>query len=271
LEKLSDKMNFLIYIFPIIHIEKEDNMKTKKFITLSVIAATSIALVGCVPQPPPTANPSSPSSATPTPSASSTSPSPSVTPTPSATPPPTIEPEIIPDLNNSKIVIGSDTLFIKSLDGDIIDRFPFDSNPRDAITSITDLYDREATTEYSGEETCWYQMSTYDWGNFKLSFQTENIDNSEWFIVTSEVDSEQKNPLVETLHGAVAGESYSAYVANVAGNPRLDYDQYHSVLDEQTDDYVYNPEEMNAYGAIVHAVDDTITTIAAPLFLNSEC
>jgi len=233
-----------------------------------------LVLAGCDPLPPTSETPTSSPTATSTPSATPVAPTDTVTPTP-----PIMAPEEPEDLTR-KIVIGSDHLFIRNSNDETIKKYSYKDTPEELVAAIDEIYDVERTSEYSGEAMCWWHMTTYDWGNFKLSFQTEDMSTTEFYIVQGEIDPTSTVP-VESLNGAALGESYDDYLPNVIGNPSNSYENRDWILDEQTDEFTASdgPEglegnaelNLNAYGVIVNAEDGVITNITAPQYLFQDC
>ena len=139
---------------------------------------------------------------------------------------------------------------------------------------MNNLYGKDAIVEYSGDDTCWYQMNTYKWDNMEISFQTDTKDplNSDHFIAHSTEVNENYERVVQAPNGAQISFSFSEYRAK---NPELPVSQsyeyegkkYETMLGEMSS--LYPAEDMN--GVMVSATNDRISNLYAPGSLIGDC
>ena len=242
-------------------------MNRKRFVRSSAVIVSFLLLAGCSstsPEPKPT----------PTKSNSST-PKPSTTPTPEI-PEPTKAPVEPDPIKTTVVVIGADNLRLEKLSGEVIASYAYDTAdaPVAAIEKMNELYGKTAEMEYSGEDTCWYQMNTYTWDNLKISFQTDTKDpsNSDYFIAHSEDVNENYERVVQAPNGAQISFSFAEYKAK---NPELpvsetfEYEgkRYETMLGEVS--ALYPAEYQN--GVMVSATNDRIDKLYAPGSLVGDC
>lgn len=246
-------------------------MHNKKLIKILVLTISMTLLTACTSVP---TTPRGIATSTDSPTATST-PAPTITilPQPTATPSP--EPETI---KTTVVVIGADELRLENLSGNILDSFPYkaEDSPVAVIAGLNKLYGKKAVITYSGEETCWYHMNTYQWDNMKIDFQSETHDpaSSDSFYASTNQVNENYERVVQAPNGAQISFSYSKLVA---ANPELPHREseyagvtYGTMIGELTANPI-DDSPYNIAGVLVHARNDTVTALSAPSFLEGDC
>jgi len=197
---------------------------------------------------------------------------------PTTEPAPAPEPSIEPD-RTVRITIGSDDLIVDSADS--VSRFPYDGTPTAAIAALTEAFGHEPSSKYSGEETCWYQMTTLDYGDVQIDFKLQDPDTTDMWFVSAKTNDGDDAIVVESPSGSVIGGSYAALIS---ANPdaikqESEYEgvKYQMALDEQSVDHPVDPantyegENYDANGTVVSATDDVITNIIARWSVYGDC
>jgi hypothetical protein len=204
-----------------------------------------------------------------------TSSSPAVKPLESPAPELTPEPEII---KTTVVVIGADELRFENLSGDVLASFPYSAAdaPAAAISNLTELYGKEAIVTYSGENTCWYHMNTYQWDNFKLDFQSETNDptSSDSFFASTNTVNENYERVVQAPNGAQVSFPYSKFLKQ---DPELPHHEseyegvlYGAMIGELTE-FPYDALQENLAGVLITSKNDSVTAIFSPSHLESDC
>lgn len=243
-------------------------MKKIQAVALPILAVLMLSMSACTaPQPvspTPTVSPSPTSTPSSTPSAV-------VPPTASATPEAT-EPAVEP----VSIVVQADSLLIRSNGEE--QEYPYEgtSNASKAIEAVTAAYGFAGEDDYSGDQKCWYQMTTYSWPGLDIAFSGQDSTGAQSFLV--HVSEASETVEVSTPHGAHVGDLWEPYLAELNPAPELilsgEYEgvEYARTLDTPTTNPAYQVEgQPIGSGVIVLAEDGVISYISAPDYINGDC
>lgn len=242
-------------------------MKKIQAVALPILAVLMLSMSACTaPQP---VNPTPTVSPSPTSIPSST---PSVAPpTASATP---VAPE--PVVEPASVVVQADSLLIRSNGGE--EEFLYEglANASKAVEAVTVAYGFAGEEDYSGDQKCWYQMTTYSWPGLDIAFPGQDSMAAQSFLVHVPETSETVE--VSTPHEAHVGDLWEPYLAELNPAPELilsgEYGgvEYARTLDTPTANPAYHFEgHPITSGVIVLAENGVISYISAPDDINGDC
>jgi len=255
-------------------------MTKLKYIAATVLSVTLLA--GCSGETTPsleTPKPSKTSTASPTPTVKpvpDTSPTPSTPSTPPSSSVPET-PEVKPvDLPVGTVRVGSDRLSFLATDGKVKKSFTYTESPANAINYLNDVYKVQPTSKYSGELTCYGNLTSLTWESFTLTYSgTEPTKSNEYTVSFSNVATDG-DPKVTTYGGTTTANSLSSVKAKLPNAPVQSYDNEGKnlewLLEEQAASQKLIPsEDETAYGVIVHAENDKIVSVTSPISLIDMC
>jgi len=219
--------------------------------------------------------------------ASETAPAPAPKPTKTIEPAPTLPPAPEPSVDT--VIVGATELTVLDTDDEIVGSLPYHASPQEFIDLLAPIFGEDYKTEYSGEETCWYQMTTISWDEFKFSFSQQDLTTTKGVYVTlSAEEVSDAGVTVQSPNGAVVGGNYSQ-VLNVTEEKftrHYEYEgvSYDNLVDEVSKETpsvyeIWNEETQKAEtkteiyyeGVIVSAKNGVVTNIWSPWYLDYDC
>lgn len=241
-------------------------MKKIQAVALPILAVLMLSMSACTaPQPvnpTPTVSPSSTNTPAPVPSAAP--------PTSSTTPE---APE--PVAESASVVIQADSLLVRN-NGEAQEYTYAGANASEAIEAVTAAYGFAGEEDYSGDQKCWYQMTTFSWPGLDIAFPGQDADASQSFLVHAPEVSEGVE--VSTLHGAHVGDLWEPYLAELNPAPELIWSggyegvEYARTLDDPTTLSAYHVEgQPTTSGATVLAENGVISYLSAPDDVYGDC
>lgn len=243
-------------------------MKKIQAVALPILAVLMLSMSACTaPQPvnpTPTISPSSTNDPTPVPVPSTVPPTTSATP---EAPEPVAEP--------ASVVIQADSLLVRN-NGEEQEYTYAGANASEAIEAVTSAYGFAGEEDYSGDQKCWYQMTTFSWPGLDIAFPGQDAAASQSFLVHAPEISEGVE--VSTPHGAHVGDLWEPYLAELNPDPKViwsgEYEgvEYARTLDTPTTLPAYQSEEFpTTSGAIVLAENGVISYLSAPDDVYGDC
>lgn len=199
---------------------------------------------------------------------------PTATATPTSTPTPT--PTATPDAPLARIVvIGPDGLSMRTAEGEEIDVFPYDTAPDAAIADLTRIFDAEPTVEhFPGDQICEPERLEFRWAGMSIHVEKDGPSAATFAAGAREGDTNTEI-VVQTQHGGQIGGSLVELVAAIPDplTPPWDHEGERPgvVMDGLTADPPAGEEREFWPGVRIHAIDDKIFNIYAPVALTSDC
>lgn len=200
---------------------------------------------------------------------------------PSSTQPVTPSPSTVPEEEGNKsqigsIIIGAQELRINDVNNELIDTLPYTLSADMMIEKLTQVFEAEPVTEFSGEENkCWFNMSTVSWDNFDLTFSGQDATDAKIFNVSTS-DENNGSTKIESPNGAEVGGDYSVIRSITPDALTLESEYngttYSSLIDEHVGNFPTTEEEIYALnGTGVIAENNVITNIVSPYYLMGDC
>ena len=212
-------------------------------------------------------------------------PEPSGTREPAPVPSETQEP--VEEPTEVTLTINADYLTISFEDGETTD-YPYLDSPVEVIDVLNDIYGIEPQSAYSGEQSCYGNITSLTWVDFSVNFDGTDAKAATDFQVASSnrVGDIEKTPTVipdtsiyiidaQSTHGAAIGSPVDEFRAIVPEAPYQSYDyegiNYEYLMDGESSSAPFEPEEGNYYGVLVFAEDGAVTGVVAPTYFVDNC
>lgn len=206
----------------------------------------------------------------------SSSPAPSRQPTATSAPTPTPTPAATSEAPlSSVVVIGADGLAVHATNGEEISFFPYDTDPATAIADLTRVFSAEPAIEhFAGDQICEPERLEYAWSGLSIHVEGDRSSATR-FSAGAEKGANDSEIVVQTEHGGQIGGSFIELVSGIpdALSETWDYEgeRWDVVMDGLTAHPPAGEEDGFAPGVRIHAIDDEIFNIYAPVSLMSDC
>lgn len=179
----------------------------------------------------------------------------------------------------STVVFTAAGLSMRTAAGEETGFFVYHAHPATAIDELSHILDVSPDVVYDpGDDLCASASTTYDWGVLAISVMGDGVESDKFWVVADDrapVTGGTIDVALTTEHGGRIGGSASELLSKIPTTQSEHWDykgqRWDVLMDGVDGQATGGVEDELLTGVRLHAIDDVINTIQAPVALDNDC